>query len=180
MGEVGRTRIRKRRRETRQSDNCSALSRAILTVTRLMANLPNSATTASFISSSSSLSARSESDQQMRSAAGLTRSLSNASSQLSRTTAAPSTASTTVPATIGGGKVERSCAESEQQQEPSGPLKKVYTSKKIIEKAFHVLDELRKGGSLCDVTIRVGSQDFSVHRVVLAATSPYFLAMFTG
>jgi kelch-like protein 2/3 len=76
-------------------------------------------------------------------------------------------------------KVERSCAESEQQ-ETTGPLKKVYSSKRIVEKAFNVLDDLRREGQLCDVTIKVKDQEFLAHRVVLAATSPYFLAMFTG
>lgn len=127
-----------------------------------MAGLPNS-TSASLLSSSS-ISTRSESDQQMR--ASLNRTLSNVSGQLSKSPRS-------------GMKVERSCAESEQQ-ETSGPVKKVYSSKRIVEKAFHVFDDLRKQGQLCDVTIRVNNQDFTAHRVVLAATSPYFFAMFTG
>lgn len=106
----------------------------------------------------------------MRSTLSRSHSLSNASSQLSKS---PRSETGTRM------KVERSCAESEQQ-ETLGPVKKVYTSKRIIEKAFHVFEELRKNGQLCDVVIKVGSQDFVAHRVVLAATSPYFLAMFTG
>ena len=139
-----------------------------------MACLPTSSTTVSILSSSS-ISTRSESDQQMRSALSRSHSLSNASSQLSKS---PRSSELT-----GAGsarmKVERSCAESEQQ-ETSGPVKKVYTSKKIVEKAFHVFEDLRKNGQLCDVIIRVGEHDYAAHRVVLAATSPYFQAMFTS
>ena len=56
----------------------------------------------------------------------------------------------------------------------------VYTSKKITDAAFTVFKELREQRQLCDVTIRVGDHDFVAHRVVLAATSPYFRGMFTG
>ena len=33
---------------------------------------------------------------------------------------------------------------------------------------------------LCDIVLRVGVTTLSAHRVVLAATSPYFHAMFNG
>ena len=56
----------------------------------------------------------------------------------------------------------------------------VYTSKKITDAAFTVFKELQEQRQLCDVTIRVGDHDFVAHRVVLAATSPYFRGMFTG
>lgn len=38
--------------------------------------------------------------------------------------------------------------------------------------------EIRRQGKLCDVTIKVDDQSFSAHRIVLAATIPYFYAMF--
>lgn len=41
------------------------------------------------------------------------------------------------------------------------------------------LNELRKEGILCDVTLRIEGQDFKVHRCVLSAASPYFRALFT-
>ncbi|XP_013907369.1 PREDICTED: kelch-like protein 2 [Thamnophis sirtalis] len=49
-----------------------------------------------------------------------------------------------------------------------------------IIKAFKVLNELRSQNLLCDVTIVAEDMEIAAHRVVLAACSPYFLAMFTG
>ena len=60
------------------------------------------------------------------------------------------------------------------------PNRQAYSSNKTNEAAFAVLDELRQQNQLCDVIIRVGDQDFVAHRVVLAATCPYFKGMFTG
>lgn len=60
------------------------------------------------------------------------------------------------------------------------PSRQAYSSNKTNEAAFAVLDELRQQNQLCDVIIRVGDQDFVAHRVVLAATCPYFKGMFTG
>lgn len=45
--------------------------------------------------------------------------------------------------------------------------------------AFPMIAEIRRQGKLCDVTLKVGEQKFSAHRIVLAATIPYFNAMFT-
>ena len=39
---------------------------------------------------------------------------------------------------------------------------------------------LRKDGKLCDVTILVGKKKIPAHKLVLAASSPYFETMFTG
>ncbi|XP_069998111.1 kelch-like protein 18 [Penaeus vannamei] len=44
---------------------------------------------------------------------------------------------------------------------------------------FQVMEEIRRKGKLCDVTLKVEDQCFSVHRIVLAAVIPYFNAMFT-
>lgn len=41
------------------------------------------------------------------------------------------------------------------------------------------MKEIRRQGKLCDVTLKVEDQSFSAHRIVLAATIPYFHAMFT-
>lgn len=38
--------------------------------------------------------------------------------------------------------------------------------------------EIRRQGKLCDIIITVDNMSFSAHKVVLAATIPYFYAMF--
>ncbi len=55
-----------------------------------------------------------------------------------------------------------------------------YSSKTLTATSFKVFEELRQLHQLCDVTIRVGTSDTVAHRVVLAATCPYFRGMFTG
>ncbi|XP_052805467.1 kelch-like protein 18 isoform X2 [Mya arenaria] len=45
--------------------------------------------------------------------------------------------------------------------------------------AFPVLEDIRRQGKLCDVTLKVGDRKFRAHRIVLAASIPYFHAMFT-
>ncbi|MEQ2178644.1 hypothetical protein GOODEAATRI_016253 [Goodea atripinnis] len=42
------------------------------------------------------------------------------------------------------------------------------------------MDEMRKRGALCDVTLVVQERRFSVHRLVLAAGSEFFRLMFTS
>ncbi|XP_061411634.1 kelch-like protein 18 isoform X1 [Lethenteron reissneri] len=49
----------------------------------------------------------------------------------------------------------------------------------LAVKGFGVMEEIRRQGKLCDVTLRVGEHKYSAHRVVLAASIPYFHAMFT-
>ena len=41
------------------------------------------------------------------------------------------------------------------------------------------MNNLRKRNTLCDVILNVEEQDFPAHRIVLAACSDYFCAMFT-
>jgi kelch-like protein 2/3 len=64
--------------------------------------------------------------------------------------------------------------------EASGTNRQVYTSQHIKNQAFGVFEELRRQKQLCDVVIHIGSSEFSAHRVILAAASPYFRSMFTG
>ncbi|KAL9951797.1 hypothetical protein ACROYT_G044526 [Oculina patagonica] len=47
------------------------------------------------------------------------------------------------------------------------------------EEILSKLNQLRKEGILCDVTLRIEGQDFPAHRCVLSAASPYFRALFT-
>ncbi|XP_052253854.1 kelch-like protein 18 [Dreissena polymorpha] len=45
--------------------------------------------------------------------------------------------------------------------------------------AFPVFEDIRRQGKLCDVTLKVGDRKYRAHRIVLAASIPYFHAMFT-
>ncbi|XP_015725743.2 actin-binding protein IPP, partial [Coturnix japonica] len=42
------------------------------------------------------------------------------------------------------------------------------------------INRLRVGQSFCDVRLEVGREAFNAHRLVLAASSPYFVALFAG
>ncbi|XP_044297652.1 actin-binding protein IPP isoform X1 [Varanus komodoensis] len=42
------------------------------------------------------------------------------------------------------------------------------------------INKMRCGQHFCDVQLQVGEEVFKVHRLVLAASSPYFVALFTG
>ena len=46
--------------------------------------------------------------------------------------------------------------------------------------SFETMNNLRKCNTLCDVTLNVEGHKFPVHRIVLAARSDYFCAMFTN
>lgn len=47
-------------------------------------------------------------------------------------------------------------------------------------RALGCMASFRRANTLCDVTIQVEGQQFEAHRVVLAASSAYFRAMFGG
>ncbi|XP_069778185.1 kelch-like protein 18 [Narcine bancroftii] len=47
-------------------------------------------------------------------------------------------------------------------------------------RGYSLMEEIRRQGKLCDVTLRVGDHKYSAHRIVLAASIPYFHAMFTN
>ncbi|XP_055538734.1 kelch-like protein 18 isoform X2 [Wyeomyia smithii] len=49
----------------------------------------------------------------------------------------------------------------------------------MFAESFPLMKEIRRQGKLCDVTLKVENHSFSAHRIVLAATIPYFYAMFT-
>uniref|UniRef100_A0A8C6WJM5 Kelch-like family member 2 n=1 Tax=Neogobius melanostomus TaxID=47308 RepID=A0A8C6WJM5_9GOBI len=63
------------------------------------------------------------------------------------------------------------------KRELQGP---VTLNPRHMRKAFKVMNELRSQSLLCDVTIVAEDVEIAAHRVVLAAGSSYFHAMFTG
>ncbi|XP_065053415.1 kelch-like protein 18 [Rhopilema esculentum] len=50
----------------------------------------------------------------------------------------------------------------------------------LLQKSFVGLNELRKAGLFCDVTLVAEDREIKAHRVVLASNSSYFSAMFTN
>ncbi|KAG7247816.1 hypothetical protein CRUP_030871, partial [Coryphaenoides rupestris] len=66
--------------------------------------------------------------------------------------------------------------DKEDGIEKQGP---VTLNPRHMRKAFKVMNELRSQSLLCDVTIVAEDVEITAHRVVLAAGSPYFHAMFT-
>ena len=50
----------------------------------------------------------------------------------------------------------------------------------LCNAAFQQFNEFRSSGDLCDVVLCVEKLELPAHKVILAAVSPYFKAMFTG
>lgn len=64
------------------------------------------------------------------------------------------------------------------QQSPNSCL--VYSAERHAVISLEAMNALRKNRELCDVILLVDGRKIYTHRVVLAACSPYFRAMFTG
>ncbi len=60
------------------------------------------------------------------------------------------------------------------------PARMAYTSEKHPRSTFSELNLIRKHHELSDVILTVGNRKIFAHKVILAACSPYFRAMFTG
>uniref|UniRef100_A0A915KP29 BTB domain-containing protein n=1 Tax=Romanomermis culicivorax TaxID=13658 RepID=A0A915KP29_ROMCU len=57
----------------------------------------------------------------------------------------------------------------------------MFEDDQLPSKSFPRFEEVRRNGKLCDVTLIInGDQRLSAHKIVLAATIPYFYAMFTS
>ncbi|XP_058803935.1 kelch-like protein 18 [Phymastichus coffea] len=54
----------------------------------------------------------------------------------------------------------------------------VYQNPEHCANSFPTFEHIRRQGKLCDVTLKVDDESFSAHRLVLAATIPYFNGMF--
>lgn len=59
------------------------------------------------------------------------------------------------------------------------PDSSTYQQHDLPSQSFPVMEEIRRQGKLCDVTLKVDDHCFTAHRIVLASTIPYFQAMFT-
>lgn len=59
------------------------------------------------------------------------------------------------------------------------PTKMTYVSEKHPRGCLEAMNELRRQCELCDVVLTVGKRRIYAHRLVLAACSRYFNAMFT-
>ncbi|KFO20880.1 Actin-binding protein IPP [Fukomys damarensis] len=55
-----------------------------------------------------------------------------------------------------------------------------FSSDKHAQLILAQINKMRNGQHFCDVQLQVGKETFNVHRLVLAASSPYFAALFTG
>ncbi|KAG7205534.1 hypothetical protein KM043_007512 [Ampulex compressa] len=78
---------------------------------------------------------------------------------------------------------QNSLDESSQKHVPreSGRDKPPYRNHHHTNRAFEVINEMRKKNLLCDVLlIADGGMEVPAHKMVLAACSPYFYAMFTS
>lgn len=69
----------------------------------------------------------------------------------------------------------RSTSDCEERMAPKDIMTNSH-AKSIL----NAMNLLRKSNTLCDITLRVESTDFPAHRIVLAACSDYFCAMFTS
>ena len=56
----------------------------------------------------------------------------------------------------------------------------VVCDKAFTEELLDKLNEFRKDNTFCDVTLQIEGQNFSAHRCVLSAASPYFRSLFTS
>jgi len=59
------------------------------------------------------------------------------------------------------------------------PESTIFFHKDHAAGAFPSMEDIRRQEKLCDVSLVVGTHTFKAHRIVLAATVPYFRAMFT-
>jgi len=60
------------------------------------------------------------------------------------------------------------------------PESTIFHHKEHPANAFPAMEDIRRQGKLCDINLTVGTHTFQAHRIVLAATVPYFRAMFTN
>lgn len=80
-------------------------------------------------------------------------------------------ASTSDCAAAGAGGTAMACQVSEQA---------LLASDRYARLILAQINKMRLRADFCDVGLKVGGRVFRVHRLVLAASSPYFSALFSG
>nr|CDS32163.1 kelch protein 3 [Hymenolepis microstoma] len=70
--------------------------------------------------------------------------------------------------------------ESDHDLYPGESSRLPFRSEDQMQRIFHNLNEMRRQRLLCDVILKAGDLEIPAHKNVLAASSPYFHAMFTG
>ncbi len=79
---------------------------------------------------------------------------------------------------------QNSLDESSQRNQSNLPeeddYRHLFENQSHFSKAFNILDNFRKNMAMCDVVLVAGELEISAHRMILAACSPYFYAMFTS
>ncbi|KAM7163003.1 kelch-like protein 3 isoform 5-T5 [Macrochelys suwanniensis] len=76
--------------------------------------------------------------------------------------------------------IKQSSQSPDEAEDKEKDQRTVTVNPSHMGKAFKVMNELRSKQLLCDVVIVAEAVEMEAHRVVLAACSPYFCAMFTG
>lgn len=77
-----------------------------------------------------------------------------------------------------GGRYHRNSGHGGGQN--GGPQKRVVRSREHCTRLLGNLSELRDKGKFCDVELLLDGKTFGGHRAVLAASSPYFEALFSS
>uniref|UniRef100_A0A8C4W0C8 Heterogeneous nuclear ribonucleoprotein A0 n=1 Tax=Gopherus evgoodei TaxID=1825980 RepID=A0A8C4W0C8_9SAUR len=78
-----------------------------------------------------------------------------------------------------GNGIKQSSQSPDEAEDKEKDQRMVTVNPSHMGKAFKVMNELRSKRLLCDVVIVAEAIEMEAHRVVLAACSPYFCAMFT-
>lgn len=85
-------------------------------------------------------------------------------------------AAMSTPAFCGGGDAAAAAAA----QTVRGCEQALLSSDRYASLILAQMNRMRLRSDFCDVGLRVGGRVFRVHRLVLAASSPYFSALFSG
>uniref|UniRef100_W5MF97 Intracisternal A particle-promoted polypeptide n=1 Tax=Lepisosteus oculatus TaxID=7918 RepID=W5MF97_LEPOC len=80
----------------------------------------------------------------------------------------------------GVGTLGKAAMASVAQPKSTSPEQGQYSSDRYARLLLAQMNKMRLRKDFCDVQLQVGGRGFSVHRLVLAASSPYFSALFAG